>query len=391
MDRDDPGTTGAPVAVFKNPWPAIGVGLGAAAIALLAFQVFGQALLPFVLLALLGAGVAVTIRPRSPLVLGLAGLAAFGVCLGIDPAWDSARLPVVVAVATAEVAALMMLLPRVVRRVVFSLFILFHFGGILSAVNSVTPSPWLAWWSWLYIYRPYLEFMYLNNAYHFYSPEPGPGDLVRFYVKYEDGTARWFQIPRREDNPSALEYQRRLSLTQAVNSLLTVPITPEMWKKRAEATRTTGVPPHPNVDPTMQYRVPNVYSKEILRSFARHVAHDVVHPSDPGVKCTSVKIYRLVHRILPPAEMAQGIEPDEDWLYLAYYQGEYDPDGNLKDSDNPLLWWVIPIYKAGTDKDSVVDYVQLHAESEGSVKAEQNPTGVQGFPVIPGAPDTKKQ
>src|SRR5262249_51727018 len=31
-----------------------------------------------------------------------------------------------------------------------------------------SPSPWLSTQIWTRIYRPYLEFLYLNNAYHFY-------------------------------------------------------------------------------------------------------------------------------------------------------------------------------------------------------------------------------
>ena len=36
-------------------------------------------------------------------------------------------------------------------------------------------------WAWVYFYRPYLQFMYLERHVSlFYSPEPGPGILVWF-------------------------------------------------------------------------------------------------------------------------------------------------------------------------------------------------------------------
>src|SRR5207253_4479160 len=112
------------------------------------------------------------------------------------------------------------LLPRVVQRTIVSLMIVLHFVGILSAVSSVPPTPPLMNWAWIYVYRPYLQFMYLNNAYHFYSPEPGPGILVWFHVRYDDGSSDWYKIPDRSQNPLTLEYQRRLSLAESTNQLL---------------------------------------------------------------------------------------------------------------------------------------------------------------------------
>ncbi len=56
--------------------------------------------------------------------------------------------------------------------------IVLHFLGIGTAVSIAVRRP-LGSFSRRgpRIYQPYLEFMYLNNAYHFYSPEPGPGQL----------------------------------------------------------------------------------------------------------------------------------------------------------------------------------------------------------------------
>ncbi len=386
MASDEFPTADASLPPFRNPWPAMIVGLAAAGIAFLVFGFFDRHVLPLILLGLLGAGVAVAIRPRSSFILGLAWLTGMETWFSMDPAWDSARLLLIVLTSVAGVAAVLLLLPQVLRRVVFSLIILFHFGGILSAVFTVTPSPWVAGWVWLYVYRPYLEFMYLNNAYHFYSPEPGPGDLVWFYIKYEDGTTQWYKIPSRDDCPMAVEYQRQLSLMQAVNQLAPVSVTPEMAAQRVNLAAQYGIPHHPQMDIAQQYRPPNVYSREMLRSFARHVAHHVPHASDPNAKVASIKIYRLVHRILNPYELSQGIDPDEPWLYFPYYQGEYDPEGNLKDPNDPFLWWTIPILKVGTDKDSeVVDYLQTHADLGSPTPQDRDRTLIPGVQMIPGA------
>ncbi len=32
-------------------------------------------------------------------------------------------------------------------------------------------------------YNPYLHFLYMRNAYHFYSPHPGPASVLVFYMQ----------------------------------------------------------------------------------------------------------------------------------------------------------------------------------------------------------------
>jgi hypothetical protein len=279
-------------------------------------------------------------------------------------------------------AALLFLLPPTIRRAVVSLLIILHFGGILTAVMTVPPTPWLANVLWTRFYRPYLEFMYLNNAYHFYAPEPGPATLAWFYIKYEDGSVRWLETPRRDAHAFTLQYQRRLSLGESINQLLPPPsvLDPEARHRRLTAGRLDGIPLHPALPETFQYREPTPYSKRMLQTYARHVARTVLHPSDRSRRVTGVKIYRVVHRILNPLEVGRGADPAEDSLYLAYYQGEFDADGRLKDPSDPYLYWLIPILRdehqaitrrpgrsARSEMQSearVLDFVQVHAELE---------------------------
>src|SRR5262249_47958884 len=63
------------------------------------------------------------------------------------------------------VAAPLVVVPQTVRRAVVSGLVLLHFGGICMASLAAPPYPWLVAQLWTRIYRPYLEFMYLNNAY----------------------------------------------------------------------------------------------------------------------------------------------------------------------------------------------------------------------------------
>jgi hypothetical protein len=362
---------------------------GLLALAAMAFGLYGAGTgwaLPLVLGGAVATGAAVAIRPQSPLVLGLAALS--GVCAIYGMPWDSIRLVLAVLTSLAALATVLMLLPQAVRRVAVLLLVLFHFGGIFSAVTSVSPTPWLSQYIWANVYQPYLEFMYLNNAYHFYSPEPGPGINIRFYIKYEDDSGQWYRIPSWEDHTVALEYQRQLSFCESFNQ-----ITPGnnlnayAMARRQAAINNTGFLGHPWVPPEKQFFVPTWYSKKMMENYARYVARHKPHPTNPDIKVASVKIYRVTHNILTPAEMARGEDPDNPRLYLAFYQGEFSPDGELLDANDPLLYWMIPVMtreeaeasvnqidreyrpraramieKAATKDDpNLIDYVQAHA------------------------------
>ena len=40
-----------------------------------------------------------------------------------------------------------------------------------------------------------------------------------------------------------------------------------------------------------------------------------------------------------------GVDPTEKNFYYPYYQGEFTPEGHLKNDQDPYLYWVIPIVK----------------------------------------------
>src|SRR5205807_1558296 len=120
----------------------------------------------------------ITAQEESALLLFLAALCCFiaGWALYVpdDPlSWDTMRMALRVFTVVALVASALVLASVRVRRWTISVLILLHFGGIASASLSPAPSPWLVGQLWTRVFRPYLEFMYLNNAYHFYAPDPG--------------------------------------------------------------------------------------------------------------------------------------------------------------------------------------------------------------------------
>jgi hypothetical protein len=186
--------------------------------------------------------------------------------------------------------------------------------------------------------------MYLNNAYHFYSPEPGPGVLVWFYVRYEDGSADWYKIPDRSQNPLVQEYQRRLSLAESTNQLQPpAAVDPALVEKRSLAAILDHIPPYPGMDASMQRREPTPFSKDMVRTYARFIAH--LKAEETGKTVRSVKVYRVIHNLPKPEEIALGVDPTEKHFYYPYYQGEFTPDGELIDPRDPYLYWLIPIIK----------------------------------------------
>ena len=136
-------------------------------------------------LSMIVVGSSIAMRYRWPAIW----LLAAGTCLlagfGFPVSWDSFRLVAFIFAALALFGSLLVALPMAWRMGVISALTLFHFSGIFVAVTSPPSAPFLTNQIWAVAYRPYLQFAYLNNAYHFYSPQPGPASEVWFCIKYE--------------------------------------------------------------------------------------------------------------------------------------------------------------------------------------------------------------
>jgi hypothetical protein len=400
-----------------RPWPLLLGGLTVTVFGLLLAATTSWMLLRLAVFAagLIAAGVAVSRRLQadgkdleerveSACLLALAAFVALLACLGMS-GWDSFQWFFGALVAVALVGSLLVLLPSLWRRVVVSLLIVFHFGGMLTATTSVDPpngqAPWLSTQLWVHCYRPYLTFMYLANAYHFYSPDPGPATLLWFRIQYEDGTYRWRHVPSRDDSPHGMHYQRMLALTESTNSGL--PRLPYSAEEAAmlehasrqkyklfidpsgKATDESGrealeeegrawarhdswevilhrrqfaydlygrdnpIPIADDVPLNAQYREPQDLAKILIASYAKFIAWNSPHPTDPSIPVKSVKVYRVVHNMMSPAELAEGHSPTEKWRYMPYFQGEFDREGRMVNWRDPFLYWLLPIVRVPRD------------------------------------------
>jgi hypothetical protein len=376
---------------FRNPWPPLAIGLAGTLLSALWFEIVRAPAVPLVVVGLIATGGAIAIWPRSAAILGLAALSGLFAYVGLSyderkggMDWDSIRMLVLVLTAVAVLAAVLVCLPRIVRRVVVSLIILFHFGGMICQATSITPCPWLSLLLQTYVYRPYVEFLYLTNAYHFYAPEPGPGSMIWFYVRFEgeDRPGTWYKMPLREDYPTAMEYTRRLSFCEGINQTIPPGVMPDaVLDARKYAGTREEIPLHPGIALAQQYRKPYPLSKQNLQSYARYIARTVKNPDDPERKVVSVKIYRVQHNILSAQELNHGIKPDSRTTYYPFFQGEFTPEGELINPNDPFLYWLIPILPRGAfdrskqvirprsheeEDEQVDDYVERHARLIGS-------------------------
>jgi hypothetical protein len=370
------------------------------------------------------AGVAVSLRPDRWQSWCLGAAAAALAVPGVPDSWDSFKLLFAVLTLAALTGAVLAHVRRGVRHAVVSAMILFHFGGIFMAVTSPPPSPWLTEQLFTRVYNPYLQFMYLRNAYHFYSPEPGPASLLCFVLTtYDlkdkvgadgkpvldgngapvketladvmalDPDARrkrvvrteWVILPRRPADvrdPLGLTYYRRLSLTEQVARVYPGLLSTteqleksQVWQRRSSVR--TDFPLHPAEQPVYQYRVPNPdIARVLLPSYTSHV---VLHyGKDADLDRTTVKMYRFEHRTLDVGTFTGKTTPDKKPLnpyhpstYRPYYLGEYDVYGTLLDPQEPMLYWLVPvIQKPGgpapgdPDPRDYIDTLSFHAGAE---------------------------
>lgn len=342
-------------------------------------------------------------RDEAGALFLLAAVAVFCAARGLDnpddPSdWDTIRFFIAVFAAVCLVASPLLLVTQSLRRIFISLIVIVHFGGICTAALSASPSPVIIQHMWIRIYRPYLQFMYLNNAYHFYAPEPGPASYFWFRLYYTDADdktqAEWYKVPKVDErgwqqHTVALEYQRILAVTENATKsdpspqvIYTNPVngqlefTAQYLRRLANSDqaakqpvilgksppkREFAIPFHPQIPHPQQQMPPNLETQRLLESYARFVCR-LPHPDHPDWKIQKVRVYKVTHLIIPVPQFFWGMDPREPETYQPVYLGEYDPEGNLLDTESPFLYWILPILREDRDHPEIVrDYASLHA------------------------------
>jgi hypothetical protein len=297
-------------------------------------------------------------------VYGLCGLVGF---IGMRDEWFSGRIFFAFFVTATIGGSLLLLLPRLWRRLAVTVLVLLHFGGIVvaSATSPTTngSQAWVPTQLWAHVYRPYLYAMYLTNAYHFYAPDPGSAPLVWYRVEYDDGSYRWLKFPDRDEAPTPVHYQRTMAMAASCSVSAPPPDLPTLQQLKQRRYReglfpdkkyADVIPMREDIPDTLQYAAPTPVSQKMIESYARHVCHAYPNDRDPSIKAVKVKVYRVAFGIPLPQNVAKGMDPRDDQLKRPFFMGEFDADGKLingeYDADgklvswtDPFLYWEIPI------------------------------------------------
>lgn len=356
---------------------------------------------PRVWLTLIGGvagGAALSLKPTCWISWLIAAGTMFMARFGFPTHWDSFQFLATVLGCVSLVGAVLAALPMGIRCGVVVAYFVFHFGGILTATTWPHPAPWITEQMGNRVYQPYLKFLYLMNAYHFYSPDPGPASHLYFLIKFhttenDPATGKpiekleWVTIPSRPEqvkDPLALTYYRRLSLSEQCSMATPDAYTPATFEKSEVYTRRMevlnglrpGYPKIPIAPPEtepwgVQYKIPTArITSNILPSYIRHLA---IHHASADRKPVMIRVYRLEHRIMQPSTLAMdpNADPYHPTTYRPYFLGDYDAKGTLIDPQDPMLYWLIPILpKPGgaslgdPKKRDYEDYLEKHAGAE---------------------------
>ncbi|MBN9519087.1 hypothetical protein J0H58_11305 [bacterium] len=352
-------------------------------------------------------GLGVSWRPEKWEVWAIGAAAAAVGVAGVPAHWDSFRLLFGVLAGIAIFRLLVTAVPPPWRLRVVSAYILFHFAGMFCATASPPPTPWFVEQVYHRVYNQYLQFIYMRNAYHFYSPEPGPASLLACLVKTEAGTettadgqvrkkydTRWVVLPKRPADvrdPLGLAYFRRLSITDQISRGMPEFNAASFEKTEVRARRyrltvpgsDTFYPLHPAEPEFLQYRLPTPeVHRFLLPSYAQYLILEHT-PTPEAAARTTLKVYRLEHRTLSVEAMIgvanAGGRPGGPYhpvTYRPYFLGEYrltsedpanprKPRVELVDPQADMLYWLLPVLPnptpGGPDKKDYIDYLSIHA------------------------------
>lgn len=369
-------------------------------------------------------------RQRAALLVALANLAVLGAYFGLHQMWgpmgifrqhnpedawtqewDTMRLALLVLWWIGIAGTILVFLPPIGRKIMASAAIVFHFSGITTAVTAVNvgpaSAPWLPTMLWNKVFRHYLSFAYLNNAYHFYSPEPGPPTLVWFLVEFEDDSRRWVRLANREDFPTRLQYQRMLALTESVNRFDSgfgaIPAAlqqtlPRFYQNGVEDKLGAAAASEIQwaVDQNGMYHQPQPLTHRYIASYVRHVAKTTRSEDKPDSPVRNIRVYKMWHRILDPRELRAGMDPLDRTAYLIWYMGQYRSDGvviydnprrdpmpyvTIEEGElvqkvrvaDPFLYWFLPVSRKEVPGDAgpfLAWYTKMHHNALNALKGK---------------------
>lgn len=111
-------------------------------------------------------------------------------------------------------------------RVLASLAILVHLGGVILPPLAGPPPASLLANRLIQPWRPYVGLLFLGHGYRFFAPDPGPGHSIRWSLVDARGTVIEGTIPDAVRDRPRLLYHRRFMIPEKLSALVPPPDAP---------------------------------------------------------------------------------------------------------------------------------------------------------------------
>ncbi|HWA97830.1 MAG TPA: hypothetical protein VG713_05035 [Pirellulales bacterium] len=179
--------------------------------------------------------------------------------------------------------------------VLATLAIVWHLGAVLVGPISLPPSI-LGTALQQNVFRRYTELAFLNHAYKFFAPDPGPSHLIRYELELPDGSRKTGVFPNLQEEWPRLFYHRHFMLSERVGN---GPMDPDM----------------PLVVPEWPQRTPSQWERNLAQSYADHLL--------AKYNADRVTLTLVQHMLPSPEQVQQGITLDHPESYITRSLGTF--------------------------------------------------------------------
>jgi|GEM_PF-2148475 hypothetical protein len=208
---------------------------------------------------------------------------------------------------------------RIVGTVILNAWLCYHLIAVIIAPASVEPATPLMQSAWTWV-AGYLQLLYLNHGFHFFSPEPAGSSLVRCVLEFSDGTTRSVQLPNRTIRPRLL-YHRHFMLTEFLGNgpeeyrpLLQRAIARNLCRTTGAVKATLFLVYHdtPSVDDVLAGKSLNETSSFTETELGSYLATELAEPYRPPVIAPAAPLHLQSDDTNSiPQGTSGGVEPPE--------------------------------------------------------------------------------
>jgi hypothetical protein len=217
-------------------------------------------------------------------------------------------------------------------RCVVSVLILLHLTAVFVApfafacTTAGASSPFAD--GLMYVFRPYLDALYLNHGYSFFAPNPGPSHLVRYRVDFNDGRPSVEGVfPDLKTHRPRLLYHRHFMLAEQLHNLYTPADPPPEMPLDPNLARTLTDPQRREMTQAIRqrqrlYQRNWEHSRELYLSLRHSLSEHLqsLHGGD------NVSLTRVEHQLLVPGEFQVIRRLDAPHTYVNLPEGAPAPE-----------------------------------------------------------------